>query len=55
MKFIKKYLAFIMVLALTLGLCACSNVAKQSENSTEGRTVTDMSGTEVTLPETVDK
>lgn len=55
MKFIKKYLGFIMVLALALGLCACSNVAKQNENSTEGRTVTDMSGTEVTLPETVDK
>lgn len=55
MKLVKKYLTFIMVLVLALGLCACSNTAKQDENSSEVRTVTDMSGTEVTLPATVDK
>lgn len=55
MRLVKKYLALIMILALVLGLCACSNTAKQDENSSEVRTVTDMSGTEVKLPATVDK
>ena len=55
MRLVKKYLALILILALVLGLCACSNTAKQDENSSEVRTVTDMSGTEVKVPATVDK
>lgn len=55
MKRERKYLAFMMIFVLAMGLCACSNTTKQDEKSSEVRKVTDMSETEVTLSDSVDK